>query len=93
MIKTNEYFSGKVKSLGFKDQVGEASVGVILPGEYEFNTATTELMTVVSGNLKVKLASKEEWQIYLAGQAFEVAASSSFKVVATEATTYLCRYY
>ncbi len=93
MIKVNEYFSGKVRSLGFNDHVGQASVGVILPGEYEFNTGTKEVMTVVSGNMKVKIAGQNEWQVFSSGKSFEIEAKSSFQVAATEAVSYICRYY
>ncbi|SUI03799.1 UPF0345 protein Bcep1808_5077 [Salmonella enterica subsp. indica] len=54
MLQSNEYFSGKVKSIGFtSSSTGRASVGVMAEGEYTFGTAEPEEMTVVSGALKV----------------------------------------
>lgn len=54
MLKFNEYFTGKVKSIGFdSDSIGPASVGVMEKGEYTFSTAKAEEMTVITGSLKV----------------------------------------
>ncbi len=39
MLKVNEYFAGKVKSIGFdSSSIGRASVGVMAEGEYTFGT-------------------------------------------------------
>ncbi|STJ30777.1 conserved protein, UPF0345 family [Escherichia coli] len=52
MLQSNEYFSGKVKSIGFSSSsTGRASVGVMVEGEYTFSTAEPEEMTVISGAL------------------------------------------
>lgn len=56
MLKNNEYFEGKVKSIAFdSDSLGALSVGVMVKGEYTFGTAKPEEMTVVSGSLTVLL--------------------------------------
>ena len=56
MLQSNEYFDGKVKSIGFtSSSTGRASVGVMAEGEYTFGTAQPEEMTVVSGALNVLL--------------------------------------
>lgn len=40
MLQSNEYFSGKVKSIGFtSSSTGRSSVGVMAEGEYTFATA------------------------------------------------------
>jgi uncharacterized protein YaiE (UPF0345 family) len=91
MIAVNEYFDGAVKSLGYESK-GKSSVGVILPGEYEFGTAAPETMLVIEGEMDVKLADELKWTLYAAGQKFEVAANSSFKVKVAIPTSYLCKY-
>ena len=61
MLQSNEYFDGKVKSIGFtSSSTGRASVGVMAEGEYTFGTAQPEEMTVVSGalNVRVRLSGK-----------------------------------
>lgn len=60
MLQSNEYFSGKVKSIGFtSSSTGRASVGVMAEGEYTFGTAEAEEMTVISGALNVLLPGKQ----------------------------------
>ncbi len=92
MLKNNEYFGGKVKSIGFEASDGKASVGVMEAGDYEFGTAGPELMIVVSGALTVKLPGETEWKVYAAGQEFRVPASSKFALKVAEPSSYLCRY-
>ena len=64
MFKVNEYYDGKVKSLAFENAEGNLTIGVMAPGEYEFGTSTVEYMTVVSGELTVKLPGDDEWKNY-----------------------------
>lgn len=93
MLKINDYFDGKVKSIGFENgSTGKVSVGVMLPGEYVFNTNNPEEMTVITGSLKVLLPTASDWQIFEAGQVFHVAKESQFDVQVVEPTAYLCRY-
>ncbi|NOH78316.1 pyrimidine/purine nucleoside phosphorylase [Vibrio sp. RE86] len=92
MIKANSYFEGQVQSLGFSQQDGESSVGVMAPGEYTFGTAAPERMTVVKGVLTVKKAGESEWVTYQAGDAFDVAGDSSFDLQVAVSTAYLCEY-
>jgi uncharacterized protein YaiE (UPF0345 family) len=49
-------------------------------------------MTVVSGELAVKLDGVTEWKSYAAGTSFEVAAKSGFDVRAAAPTAYLCEF-
>lgn len=92
MLKNNEYFDGKVKSIGFDNAEGKATVGVMDAGEYEFGTAGAELMTVVSGSLTVKLPGTNEWKTFGPGSEFRVPAQSKFQLVVKESSAYLCRY-
>lgn len=79
MLQSNEYFSGKVKSIGFtSSSTGRASVGVMVEGEYTFGTAAPEEMTVVSGALNVLLPGETEWKVYAAGETFNVLGTVNF---------------
>ena len=92
MLKHNSYFDGQVQSVGFERNGLKATVGVIAPGEYRFNTGVAERMTVVSGRLSVKLADGE-WHHYPAGTAFEFASNSHFDVRAEGGSAaYLCEF-
>lgn len=92
MLQVNEYFEGKVKSIAFQTATLPATVGVMEIGEYEFNTAKLETVTVVSGCLTVKLPGSDDWQAFPAGQAFLVAANEKFQLQVAEETAYLCTY-
>jgi uncharacterized protein YaiE (UPF0345 family) len=96
MLKTNTYFEGKVLSIGFERNGRRATVGVIAPGEYHFGTDAPERMTVVSGDVEVRLdgAPKTEsaWRAYPTGTSFEVGAKSGFDVRASAPSAYLCEF-
>ena len=92
MFKTNEYFDGRVASIGFQTETLPATVGVMAPGEYEFSTNDKETMTVVSGALTVKLPGSDEWNTYAQRDSFIVPAGESFQLKVTVDTAYLCTY-
>ena len=92
MFKVNEYFDGRVKSLAFVATDGPATVGVMAPGEYEFGTSTTEIMTIVSGALIVKLPDADEWKVFRKGESFTVGPNLKFQLKVSEDSAYLCLY-
>jgi uncharacterized protein YaiE (UPF0345 family) len=92
MLKVNEYFDGKVKSIGMECAEGTATVGVIAAGEYEFGTSTIEIMTVVSGKLTIQQQGETGWNTYKKFESFVVPKGTKFKVKASEDTPYLCLY-
>ncbi len=92
MFKVNEYFDGKVKSIGFSTAAGAATVGVMAPGEFVFGTSTVEIMTVTSGALEIRLPGESAWRTYEPGESFTVASGEKFGVRVTEPTSYLCLY-
>ena len=92
MLDTNEYFDGKVKSIGFKTTTLPATVGVMEIGEYEFGTSQKEIMTVVSGALTVMLPNASDWKIFNQGDNFVVNANEKFQLKVEVATAYLCTY-
>lgn len=93
MLKINEYFNGNVKSISFQGVDAPATVGVILPGEYEFSTSKKEIMTITSGSLDVKRREDNNFKNYKAFESFTIPANESFQVKAKEDVSYLCLYY
>jgi uncharacterized protein YaiE (UPF0345 family) len=91
--EANVYYDGKVTSrtVLFEDGTRK-TLGIILPGEYEFGTEDRERMEVLAGKLTVLLPGSSEWVSYTEGQAFEVPAHSSFKVTAEGVADYCCSY-
>lgn len=92
MLKVNEYFDGKVKSIGFEDNEGPITSGVMEAGDYTFSTSSQELMIVVTGALTVKRPEDADWTTFTAGQSFRVPAGVSFEVKVEQSTAYVCRY-
>jgi len=92
MIKVNEYFDGKVKSFDLDSSEGKKTLGVMLSGEYEFDTDAKEVMTVVDGALSVYFAEEDDWEEFEKGCSFDVPAKSKLKVKALQNTAYICEY-
>lgn len=92
MIDANEYFDGKVKSLGYATSGGSSTLGVMEAGEYEFGTSKHEVMNVIEGAMTVKLPESADWETFKAGQKFEIEANKKFQVKTESQTSYLCQY-
>jgi uncharacterized protein YaiE (UPF0345 family) len=88
----NIYFDGKVtsRSVHFNDGT-KKTLGIMLPGDYEFNTEAREIMEIISGDLEVQLPG-EDWKSVSAGESFEVPANSSFRLKINKVTDYCCSY-
>ncbi len=91
--KANVYFDGKVTSRTVEFASGEKkTLGVMLPGEYEFNTGAAEIMEIQSGDCKVMLAGEKEWRTISGSGRFDVPANSSFKIAVDSVTDYCCSF-
>ena len=91
--KANVYFDGKVTSrtIVFADG-SRKTLGVMLPGEYEFGTADREIMEIQAGDLDVLLPGAAGWQTFAAGTSFEVPADSKFSLRVRSLTDYCCSF-
>jgi uncharacterized protein YaiE (UPF0345 family) len=91
--KANVYFDGRVtsRSILFADGT-KKTLGIMLPGEYEFNTADPEIMEIMAGELEVLLAGAPGWQEIRAGQSFEVPGDSRFTMKVKSLTDYCCSF-
>ena len=84
----NIYFDGKVTSRTVKFFDGsKKTLGIMLPGEYEFSTAEAEIMEILSGELTILLPEQDEWQIIAPGDTFVVPANSRFKLKSPRLST------
>lgn len=92
MLKINQYFDGKVASIGLQTATLPATVGVMDVGEYEFGTSQFETMTVISGALTVKLPNSSEWQTFKDGETFTIEANQKFQLKVAVQTAYFCTY-
>lgn len=91
--KANVYFDGNVTSrtVVFPDG-SKKTLGIMLPGEYEFGTGDKEIMEIISGDLEVLLPQESEWKPVKGGEAFEVPANSKFGLKIKEITDYCCSF-
>lgn len=92
--KANVYFEGKVSSrtILFPDR-SKKTLGIMLPGEYEFGTASKELMEILSGDLDILLPGADGWKTVKEGESFEVPAQSKFRLKVKSITDYCCSYF
>lgn len=91
--EANVYFDGKVTSrtILFPDG-SRKTLGILLPGEYEFPTDEKEIVELLSGGLEFSLSADSRWESVGPGEAFEVPAQTKFKVKVKEITDYCCSY-
>ncbi|HBF35069.1 TPA: hypothetical protein DDW35_10965 [Candidatus Sumerlaeota bacterium] len=91
--KANVYFDGKVTSrtVLFADGT-KKTLGIMLPGEYQFNTGDKEIMEILGGTMDVLLPGAEVWRSFQEGDAFEVPADSKFKLKVKTVSDYCCSY-
>src|SRR6478672_11076645 len=87
--KANSYFDGKVTSrtVLFADGTRK-TLGIMLPGQYEFGTDAKEVMEILAGQLKVLLPGKTEWMEINGMGVFTVPANAKFKLDVTTVTDY-----
>jgi uncharacterized protein YaiE (UPF0345 family) len=90
--EANIYFGGQVTSRSIIFQDGSRkTLGIMTPGEHEFNTDEKALMEIMSGCLDVLLPNCE-WRNIISGESFEVSAKSKFQLKVLETTDYCCSF-
>ena len=90
----NIYFEGKVNSRNnFLKRSFKKTLGLMLEGGYEFQTASRELMEIHSGQLNVKIAGDKNWTLITEGMDFNVPKNSSFCLEVSELVNYTCSYF
>jgi len=89
----NVYFDGQCVShtLLFPDG-RRKTLGVIFPSLLTFNTAAPEVMEVVGGRCRVRLAGHSDWAECSVGQSFTVPGDSQFEIETLERLDYVCHF-
>ncbi len=90
--KANVYFEGKVTSrtVLFEDGT-KKTLGIMMPGEYEFSTELKEEMEILAGQLEYKLQGSD-WETIEGSGVFYVPANESFQLKVHNVTDYCCSY-
>src|SRR3954468_4198450 len=89
--QANVYFGGNVTSrvVLFADGT-KKTLGIMMPGEYEFGTDVKEIMEIMAGELKVLLPGSQEWTAISGSGEFVVPANTKFKLDVKTVTDYCC---
>ena len=91
--KANIYFDGQAtsRSIVFADG-STKTLGIMLPGEYVFNTDAKELMEIIDGDLEILLPDEDKWRAIKGGESFEVPEQSKFGIKIKTITDYCCSF-
>jgi uncharacterized protein YaiE (UPF0345 family) len=91
--EANIYFDGKVvsRTVLFPDG-SKKTLGVMLPGQYEFSTADKEIMEILAGELEVLLPGETVWKAISGGQSFDVPGNSKFTMKVKTLSDYCCSF-
>lgn len=89
----NFYFDGRVSSRTAILPTGEKiTLGVMLPGDYFFDTTQHERVEIQAGVASVRLPGEDLWQELRAGDEFSVAKNTRFELNVVEVLDYCCTY-
>ena len=91
--KANIYFDGKVTSRTVRFADGtRKTLGIMMPGEYEFGTDAAEEMEMLVGQMDVLLPGETHWKTVQEKDIFHVSAKSKFKLKVVTVVDYCCSY-
>ncbi len=91
--EANIYFEGKVTSRTIFLPNGEKqTLGIMMPGEYTFDTDLAEIMEMMSGELEIRLPGETEFKKLNTPESFNVPANSAFDLKIKTVTDYCCSY-
>lgn len=91
--KANVYHDGKVSSRSLTTAEGKnKTLGFMLEGSYTFNTQDAEIMEILAGECRVRLADTQNWHSYNAGESFHVPANSTFDIKVSGILDYICHF-
>lgn len=87
------YFDGNVTSrtILFADG-SKKTLGIMMPGEYQFGTDVAENMEMLTGDVEVLLPGESEWRLIPNGSSFDVPANSKFGIKVKSIADYCCTY-
>ncbi|MFO7926881.1 pyrimidine/purine nucleoside phosphorylase [Natronomonas sp.] len=88
--RANVYYDGGVTSRTLVDDGARRTLGIMHPGDYEFETDCEEHLDLYAGRLEVTIDG--ETTTYEAGDSFIVPANTTFDVSVSDLVDYCCTY-
>lgn len=89
--RANVYYEGQVTSREVETADGERrTLGIVLPGTYEFETDSEERIEVLAGSGRLELP--DGTRSFEAGDVVTVPADTTFNFVADDVVDYYCSY-
>jgi uncharacterized protein YaiE (UPF0345 family) len=89
--RANVYYDGQVTSREVTTSDGDRyTLGLVLPGSYEFETDAAEEIEVLTGSGRFELP--EETVAFGEGDVVTVPADTTFEFVADDVVDYCCAY-
>lgn len=78
--EANVYFDGRVTSrtVLFEDGT-KKTLGIMMPGEYEFGTEAAEIMEILAGKMTILIAGDSQWQEITGGRRLPVECRSMYR--------------
>ena len=92
MTKANVYLDGRVISHVIFVNGEKKTLGIFMPGEYEFPTGDAEIMDMTVGDCEVLLPGSDKWEHINEGEKFEIPANSKYSFRCYKPTQYICSY-
>lgn len=93
VAKANVYYDGKVVSHTVYTQEGDRkTLGLFLPGDYEFGTGDAEIMDIIDGDCQVRFPGTTEYKEIKAGETFNLPANCKFGFKCGVIVQYVCSY-
>ncbi len=94
IAEANVYFEGRVVSHSIIMPDGtKKTLGVVLPGDYHFDTGVPEQMEIIAGSCEVVIEGTNQTDTYRRGSSFKIPADSSFTIIVSgRPCHYVCSY-
>lgn len=94
VAKANVFFDGRVVSHAVLFPDGsKKTLGLVYPGTVSFTTGTGELMEIIAGSCKHRVAGETEWTTCTAGSSFRVPANTTFEMIVEQGIAeYICSF-
>lgn len=93
VVKANVYYDGKVVShTVFMPNGDRKTIGIFLPGEYDFGVGDSEIMEITEGVCQVKMPGSDDWTDFAAGGTFTLPPDCRYGFRCYVPVQYLCSY-